>query len=266
MAEVDVVICTKDRPKRLCAAVAQARQLIPCNQIIVVDSSVRPPKKLLDSLNVNYMFTPNAKLGFARQQGLRRASTEYVVFLDDDIKLEPDWFPKMFTTLTTSKSNVLAVSSKVIFGYRTDKILEKLCTRANRGEGGSIGICLLKRAPILALGGFNLAVHRGEDLELHLRLKRDGFKWIREAKAVAYHPCTLKQYLKRARNNGFGYVLLWQTLHYRFRFITERFASTLLMPIYYGILTLDLRVLAYYFTGKIITLLTFLWEVNNVQV
>lgn len=262
---VDTVICTKDRPELLRKSVQQANEFIPCNRIIVVDSSENPNKELLENLQVKWILTPNATLGYARQQGLLAASSTYVVSVDDDIILEKGWYRKMRATIEKADSKVLAVSSRIIFGYETDKIIEKMCAKANRGEGGSIGIALLKRQPILELGGFNPAVHRGEDLELHLRMKKHGYKWIRSRDAVAYHPCTLKQYLKRARNNGFGYVLLWRTLRCRFRFITERYGAALLMPIYYALLTLDMRVLVYYFASKMITLLTFLWEVNKTE-
>ena len=261
----DILICTRDRPEQLVKAVAQAHRLIPHNQIIVVDSSAKPDKDLLEKLNVKAVFTPDATLGYARQQGLLAAKTRYVVSLDDDVSIEAGWYSKMLEALQNAGSEVVAVNSKIVFGFHTDPVLEKLHRRANRGEGGSIGIALLKRKEILDLGGFNTAVHRGEDLELHLRLRQHGYKWVREPSAVAYHPCTFKHYLKRARNDGDGYVLMWKTITFRLRFITERFASTLIMPIYYGLLTLDLRVFAYYFLAKTTTLLTFLWKVNHVQ-
>ena len=264
MEKCDVIICSKDRSELLKQAVAQAKKLIYHNNVIVVESSLNPDKELLDDLDVKVLLTPNATLGYARQQGLKLAKSQYAVFLDDDIWISKSWYPRMLEAIENADNDVLAVNSKIVFGFRTDPILRKLHEKANRGEGGSIGISILKRKEILAEGGFNVAVHRGEDLELYMRLRQHGKKWIRQPDAVAYHPCTFKHYLERARNDGLGYVTMWRTIRFRLRFITERFASTLIMPIYYMLLCVDLRVFAYYFLAKITTLLTFLWKVNHV--
>ena len=94
--KLDVIICTKDRSFLLRNAVAQARKMVPCNNVIVVESSVSPNKELLNDLGVETVFTPDAKLGYARQQGLLKTKTKYVVFLDDDLVLEKNWFPPLF--------------------------------------------------------------------------------------------------------------------------------------------------------------------------
>lgn len=260
--KVDVVICTKDRYELLSKAVNQAKSLLPCNQVIVVDSALSPNRKLLEGLGVHTVFSPDALLGFARQQGLKAAVTDLVVFLDDDIVLEKDWFRIMKQALDKDPDAV-AVSSKIVFGYGTDKVLEKMHRMAIRSEGGSIGISVLKRKAILGLGGFNPHLHRAEDIELHLKIKKHGFKWIREQNAVAYHPLTFKEFMKTSQKNVGGWLLIWKYSSQRIRFIIERTGSALFMPIFYGLLTFDLRVFTYYFLFRFKVLLSFLWRVNR---
>jgi glycosyltransferase involved in cell wall biosynthesis len=260
--KVDVVICTKDRYDLLSKAVNQAKSVLPCNQVIVVDSAFSPNRKLLEGLGVHTVFSPDALLGFARQQGLKAAVTDLVVFLDDDIVLEKDWFRIMKQALDRDPDAV-AVSSKIVLGYGTDKVLEKMHRMAIRSEGGSIGISVLKRKEILGLGGFNPHIHRAEDTELHLRIKKHGFKWISEQNAVAYHPLTFKEFMEHSRKDVGGWLLIWKYSSQRVRFIVERTGSALFMPIFYGLLTFDFRVFTYYFLFKFNILISFLRRVNR---
>jgi len=259
---VDVIITTKDRPNFLDEAVSQARRHVPCHKIIIVESSLNPDKKLLAELDVEAVFTPLANLGYARQEGLLAASTRIVMLIDDDLTLEKNWFHYMIDALE-SASDVLAVSSKVVFGWKTNKVLEKLHRKGRRRLGASGGATLLKREEILKLGGFNRAIHRCEDEELELRVMHHGFKWKRVNEAIAYHPCNLQHYLKRAVQNGWGWIMIWFHTDLRFQFIMRRTGSLFIMPIYYMFLTCDPRVFAHYFTYKLRSLLTFLKEVKK---
>ncbi len=260
MLKSDVVIVS-NRPWMLKDAVGQAKRLIAYNSVIVVDTCTNPDERLLEELGVKFLLVPDATLGYARQRGLQTAKTEYVVFVDDDITLTEGWYSKLLNTIENSDENVLAVNSKIVYGIGTNSIIQKLHMRANRDAGGSIGISILKREQVLALGGFNVAVHRGEDTELEMRLRQHGKRWVCQREAVAYHPCTFKHYLERARNDGFGYIVMWQSINFRLRFIVERFVAVLVMSIYYGLLCLDLRVFGVYFLAKFTMLWTFLRNV-----
>lgn len=260
---MDVIICSKDRPSFLPTAINQVKSLIPYHTIIVVESSENPNLPLLESLDVKLILTPNVLLGVARQRGLQVASTDLIVFLDDDIIIEPDWFPKMKATLDLNPA-ALAVSSSIIYGSKSDSILEKLHRKSIRHTaGGSIGISLFKRKELLAIGGFNPLIHRGEDTELNLRMSSKGLKWIRAVHALAYHPLTMKEYLKKAKKNADGWILIWLHTHQRLSFIARAYGAALVMPIFYGLATLDLRVLFYYALYKYKILLTFLRTVKG---
>jgi len=263
MEKVDVIICSKDRSNIICNTIEHIKKLIPYNNIIIVDSSEKP-YSVLNGLGVKLVHTPNANLGFARQQGLLNAETEVVMIVDDDLILEEDWFELMIPILKQDEKT-LAVSCKIIFGHGTNEVIEKIHRAGKRREGACGGANLMKRNEVLKLGGFNTNIHRGEDMELELRINQHGFKWMKQQEAIAYHPCTYPQFLKRAQQDGWGWIMVWyhSSSGNRLRFIARRLVSTFLMPFYYTFLTRDFRVLAYYSTYKIKSLFTFITEVHK---
>lgn len=255
---VDAAVVTKDRPEQLMQTIRQLRQSVTVNKIIVVDSTAHPE----DFPDV-VIYTPDATLGYARQQALLHAETAILAFVDDDVILEKGWFKQMLSALNTAPE-ALAVSSKVVYGWQSDKIIEKLHRIGARPVGGSIGVSMLKTQQILDIGGFNVNVHRGEDTELHIRINQHGFKWIREHMAVAYHKMTLRQYWRKAEKDADGWCIMWAHLHNKFKYIMKRFASSIVMPIYYGMLTRDPRVTAVYGSFKWKILFHFLHKKGRV--
>lgn len=262
LLKVDVVICTKDRYAFVPRVVSHVRDQLPWSRIIVVDSSPRPKRGLLRSLEVEAFFTPDVLLGVSRQVGLEAATSDIVAFIDDDITLGADWFAEMYAALMSDPRN-LAVSSKVVFGWQTDRDLERLHNASLRGEGASIGVALLKRREVLALGGFNPLTHRGEDAELELKMKAHGYRWARCNRAVAYHKLTSKEYMGKAVDNADGWILLWRNSKHRIRFIVERTGSFLFMPIYYLMLTRSLKIGYIYAEYKARTLFAFLRRIKQ---
>ena len=266
--KVDVIICTKDRPFLLRKAVNQARHHIPCNKVIVVESSVSPNKRLLDDLGVEMVFTPDVKLGYARQQGLLKAKTKYVVFLDDDLELEKNWFPPLFKALI-SDSKVVAVCSQVVYKSEGDPVLTKVYHASptipsfwRKREGGSAGASMMKRKEILAVGGYNINVHRGEDTELFFRLQQKGLKWVRVTDSVAYHPITLKEQLRRSCRNGMAMADVW-----KFGFNIDLLKIIIILtrrvfvaPIILMFTRKDPRVLVYHAMIQFVILASFLWK------
>ena len=261
--KVDVVICTKDRPHSLPKAVNQVRKEIPHNEIIIVESSEQPNMKVLKDLGCKLVFTPNVKLGCARQVGLEKATNDYVFFIDDDITLEKHCFTYMFRRL--ADPYVVGVSGRVVYGYRSNEILFNLYLHGRPPKsGGSGGLALLKRKEVLALGGYNRDIHWGEDAELCARLEKNGLKWVRELSAVGYHKCSFREALQRAKRNGSGHIVLWRFGSKTLRNIFFRLVGrTFVMPVYYMLQTLEPRVLLFYFLYNLLFLTSFLKELRT---
>ena len=241
-----MVIVTKNRYGLLATATEQAKTRLPCKKLVVVDSTEHPNKAFISGLDIDVaVYTPNAKLGYARQKGLEQATTEYVVFLDDDILISFNWFHETFKRLESSPKHAV-VSSLIIFQDSKYPELETLCT-SGRQAGHSGGALILHREKVLACGGWNKNVHFGEDYELALRLRRHGLVWTRTTATRAFHPITLAAWLRRAFRNGKAVISLSQIGAASKGFIIARtFMSTFVMPVYYLFRTQNSKVFYIY--------------------
>jgi len=256
---VDVVIVTKDKYNFLSKTVNLINSLIPYHRLIVVDSTENPDVKFLEDLNVEYILTPNAKLGFARQKGLLATCCQYVVYLDDDVIFSSNFVDALFPFLLSSP-NVVAVSGNVIYGFKGDPVLFKLFSHSHQSVklGHSGGFVLMKRDAILKAGGYYEHIHRGEDAELAYRLQKKGLMWLRCGNVVCYHPSTLKEMIVRNYYNGMGLRHLWLNGYVNlFAFFARLFGKTVLMPFYYFFWTGEPRIIVCYFLLNLSNLLGF---------
>jgi GT2 family glycosyltransferase len=241
---VDVIIPTKERYHLLPRAVWQAKTMIPFNRVIVVDSSEHPDLDFLRKLNVDYILTPNAKLGFARKSALSRATTDYVVSLDDDIIIEGDWFKNMLKHF--DDPTVAAANSHIAFFDPNHPELAELF-RHSRDSGASSGAMIMNRRKVLSIGGWNSQVHRGEDFELSLRLAKNGLKWKVAKDTQALHPVVCSEFIERAYMQGSGIVsLAFVGMTSKAFLFFRSFGSALVMPFYYFLKCRDVKVFKLY--------------------
>jgi len=254
---IDVCICSKDRSHNLLKCVSMVNKLIPHNKIYVFEGSLKPNWKILDLLKdkfgVKVVLVPYLKFGAVRNLIMTTCKSDFVAMVDDDIRLEKDWFSVLMKEL--EGTNVVAVSSKLIF---EDPIVSKLSWANKRISGGSGGAAIYDRKAILEIGNFSKDIHRGEDMELELRIQAMGKKWLKSQKTCAYHPTTVKEFLDRPKANVVGWEFIMKNSKHRTRFMAKRFASTFVMPIYYFWRTLDLRCAGVWFIYKMKSLLYWL--------
>lgn len=71
------------------------------------DGSAEICRKYLDDERVSYFFKENEGLAAARQDGIERASGEYVGFVDSDDWIEPDMYEKMYDAAKTNGADVV---------------------------------------------------------------------------------------------------------------------------------------------------------------
>jgi len=99
---ISVVICTKDRPRELERCVASVLgQTRPPSDLVVVDASARPDAGWVDAVHralprcrVSLLFA-RPGLPAQRNVGTRAAVGSVVVFLDDDVVLEPEYLAEI---------------------------------------------------------------------------------------------------------------------------------------------------------------------------
>lgn len=257
MKQVSVVVVTKDRPQNLLNCISMLAKLIPSDNIYVFEGSLNPNWRILDRLKdgfgVKVVWVPHLKLGAVRNLVMRMCESDFVAMVDDDIRLEKDWFTVLMREFADPK--VVAVSGKLIWG---DGVIAKLCWANKRTSGGSGGAAIYDREAILKLGNFNVNIHRGEDAELELRIWDAGKKWVKNHRTRGYHPGTLKEFLDRPKANVCGWDFIMKNSTCRVKFMAKRFASTFVMPVYYFWGTLDPRCAGIWFVYKMKALLYYL--------
>ncbi|MGH9341406.1 MAG: glycosyltransferase family 2 protein [Acidobacteriota bacterium] len=152
----------------------------------------------------------SSNLGFSRagNLGARICDAEYLVFLNTDMKLEPQWLEQLIST-ARQDPNIAGVASKLrlydrpqvlngvggamnFLGYAWDRgMFEEDRGQYDSPEEvlfASAGAALFRRSPFLEAGGFDerfFMYH--EDVDLCWRLWLAGYRVVTAPGAVAYH-------------------------------------------------------------------------------
>lgn len=257
---IDAVVCSKDRPHNLWDALEQINRLVPCDNILVYEGSINPPldfhRDLARDFGAKFVYVPRLVFGAVRAKIMEESEADYVAMIDDDIVLSDNWVVTLMREF--NDSGVVAVSCKLVYSH---PLLKKMFLANSRISGGSGGAAIYDREAILRLGNFNKRIHRGEDMELELRIWAAGKKWVKCNGTYAFHPITLRQFLERPKGNVVGWDFIMKHNNHRLSFIAKRFGSALVMPVYYLWKTLDprcaflwavykLEALLYYLSGK----------------
>lgn len=267
---IDVCVVT-NRPQNLRSVMKQIHKSIPFNQIIIVDTV---PTYVVDVKSINAHLTlavpieegriivirkPLAKLGAARQAGLEFSTSDFICFLDDDLLLEKGWFKKMMGEF--NDPDIYAVSSKVIFGYKTDPVLEKLFRFSKGAQSG--GSCIMRTREVLSMGGFDKTIHWGEDFELAQRIEREGHRWVM-SDALSFHPMDVHGFFQRSKSWGAGLAMAYKRgtmISFR-KTLVKRFLSTLIRPVHLA-LAVHPNLLIIYFLDRLIYFKAFAEELKR---
>lgn len=210
---VTAVIPSHNGGERLVRTIeALEQQTLPLAAIIVVDdasddgSSARVMKRFPDVCVLR--LEANAGPSVARNAGLRRASTDLVLLVDHDIYLDPDCVERL--TRALREGEVIAACPRILLHPERDIVqadgaephfvgtlaLNNGSRRAGElPPGGTAlvgavpsGCLLVQREPVLEAGGFDeLIFFYFEDLELSVRLRVLGHRFVVVPSAQAYH-------------------------------------------------------------------------------
>lgn len=225
---ISAIVPTIGRPESLRALLESlAAQSYKVHEVIVADASVDEQiKEFLRNfpnqfaLNVNRIAVHPANAVRQRTAAIESARGDLLLFLDDDVVLEPDCIAQMLSLLETSndivavtadfnnqtwpaptrlwqlylrhvlKLNYSAWQGRVVgpllrFGY--NPVPSKPCAIEWLGTGNS----LVRRSAFIAAGGFSdFFLHRctiNEDVDLGLKLRRVGKIMFCPAARMAHH-------------------------------------------------------------------------------
>jgi GT2 family glycosyltransferase len=139
-------------------------------------------------------------------------AVEHVHFIDGDCEILPGWIDAARAFLR-DHPEVAVVSGRLRERFPEATVYNRLCDRewsAPAGEARSCGgIALMRRDAFAAAGGFRPDLIAGEEPELCVRLRRDGWRVWRIDADMALHDAAMTrfgQWWTRARRAGHAFA------------------------------------------------------------
>ncbi len=140
---------------------------------------------------VTFLLSPYRGVSAARNLGLKMVSSEYCIFLDDDVVLPDEFWLHRVIKCIDQYSDAVGWGGSYILPVHS-RVIERFQIIAERGffvngwQKNSVnyhllgGNCIYKRDIIVErFGGFDENIYKGaEELELHERLRRGGLRII----------------------------------------------------------------------------------------
>ncbi|MDG6249254.1 glycosyltransferase [Methanocalculus sp.] len=184
--QISVIICTYNRSNILSGSIESLMHQTADKEIfeiIVVDNnSTDNTKEIVNQFrnaeNLRYIFEPNQGLSHARNRGFREAKGEYVAYIDDDARADPDWITGIYMMLQELNPRPIGIGGPIYPFYLSEKpdwFLDEYEIRSwgdaprylKKGEFFSGSNMVFSKAVLERLGGFdiNLGV-KGETLNL----------------------------------------------------------------------------------------------------
>ncbi|NTU77946.1 MAG: glycosyltransferase [Chloroflexales bacterium] len=208
MALLSVIVPTYNRLPRLKQVLAALeRQEYPRDQfnvVVVSDGSTDGTDEYLKSLDtaLDLVFIAQANQGpaAARNQGIRRASGDYVLFIDDDIIASPQLIAEhmrlhakeanlvvlgpMLTPDDFAMSPWVAWEQAMLYKQYAAMVGGEWAPTARQFYTGNTS---LARQHLITTGGFDERFRRAEDVELAYRLDKLGVRFVFNPQARGYH-------------------------------------------------------------------------------
>ncbi len=217
MPELSVVIIGRNEGERLirCIHSVQHMHSPPEMEIIYVDSnstdgSPEHAKNLGAKVLTVKPERPSAALG--RNAGWRIATASFVLFLDGDTMVDPDFVDKALTQLKSMPQvaivwgNLQELHPEVSIYQRILNLDWIYPTGFVEFSGGN---ALMRREVLLQVDGFNADLIAGEEPEMCNRIRALGHKILHINEPMGLHDLGMtqwSQYWKRATRTGFAYA------------------------------------------------------------
>ncbi|OGX33082.1 MAG: hypothetical protein A2787_00220 [Omnitrophica WOR_2 bacterium RIFCSPHIGHO2_01_FULL_48_9] len=126
---------------------------------------------------------PDRVIGHLRNRTLELSCGEYVLFLDDDTRLQQcDFLEKTKKMFSDKKADAILPKANALYGivkWRYDYL---------NAYSYSTRCCLYRRAVLEKVGGFINDIKSYEDIDLSIRLTIAGIRTIKTAELQYFHP------------------------------------------------------------------------------
>jgi glycosyltransferase involved in cell wall biosynthesis len=198
--------------------------------VVYVDSGSTDGSVAAASLAGAHMVNLDMAIPFtaarARNEGWRALISQhpdlnYIHFVDGDCEFEPGWIAIAKAYLDAQPKAAVAC------GRRRERFPEasyynRLCDAEWNTPVGEAEACggdaLVRTSALLAVDGYDSALMAGEEPEMCLRLREQGWKIHRLDAPMTIHDAAMLrfgQWWMRARRSGFGYAQVWYTTRTR---------------------------------------------------
>lgn len=146
---------------------------------------------------------------------------DYVQFVDGDCEFERGWIAAA-TAFLDSRADVAVVCGRRRERYPDASFYNRLCDAEWNTPVGEARACggdaLMRRLPLVAVGGYDPTLAAGEEPELCHRLRAEGWRVWRLDAAMTVHDAAMhrfRQWWLRAVRGGLGYAQAWWLTHRR---------------------------------------------------
>ncbi|WP_300441964.1 glycosyltransferase [Christiangramia sp.] len=204
--EYSFIIPVFNRPEEIRELLESMRRLISkvSFEVVIVEdgSSIRADevvRNYAEDLNISYYYKSNSGPGDSRNYGMKKAKADYFLILDSDVILPENYLKEVHSFLSTnycdcfggpdaahsSFSDVQKAIDYTMTSFYTTGGIRGGDKAVDEFQPRSFNMGISKKA-FIASKGFG-QIHPGEDPDLSLRLKKDGFKICLIPKAKVYH-------------------------------------------------------------------------------
>jgi glycosyltransferase involved in cell wall biosynthesis len=153
---------------------------------------------------------PTAALG--RETGWRNASSDFILFLDGDTVLHPD-FPVKALDAITSDATIAAVWGRLREIHPEQSLYNRVLDLDWIFHFGEINLCggnvLMRRRALEVSGGYDSTLIAGEEPELCCRIRAHGYRILHIDAPMVGHDLAMtrfRQYWKRSIRTGYAYA------------------------------------------------------------
>lgn len=116
--ELTIILCTFNRANNLKDCVERVSNQQGMDgidwEILIVDnnstdstSEIARELKNIHTINIRYVFEPEQGLSYARNRGINSTDSRYLVFIDDDILVEPQWLHAIYSIFKEKDSDAV---------------------------------------------------------------------------------------------------------------------------------------------------------------
>lgn len=190
--------------------------------IVVDDGSIDKTVDIIKTHPVRYIYQKNHGPATARNNGVKEAKGDIILFTDSDCIATPNWIEEMvrsFKSLDiaavkgaylTNQKEVIARLAQVEFEERFEML--KKAESIDMVDTYSAGF---RRDIFLQMGGFDTSfpVANNEDTDLSYRMSKEGFKMVFNPDAIVYHlkhPDSIKKYARLKFWRGYWRMVVYK--------------------------------------------------------